>query len=132
MGIHALTRFRASNIGVRSTWRSRTTGNLVSGSSVTGPSPSVSISAAHDCRGFPFTSMVHEPHTSSRHEASQWTGVVRSPCFVTGCLRISIRHEITFMLGCHGNENSSQRERLVGESCRLMRSSIVWRAIRVS
>jgi hypothetical protein len=92
------------------------TGNLVSGSSVTTPSPIPSTSAVHDCRGLPFTSMVHEPHTSSRHDDSHVTGVVLTPCLVTGFLRISMRHEITFMLGCHGRENSSQREVLVGES----------------
>src|SRR6185369_10433235 len=50
IGIHALTRFSASNIGERSTCRSRTTGNLLSGSSTIGPGASVSTSAVHDCR----------------------------------------------------------------------------------
>ena len=48
---------------------------------------------------------------------------------VTGCLRISIKHEITFMFGSQGSENSSQRDDPVGESCRLILSSIVCRAM---
>jgi hypothetical protein len=36
------------------------------------------------------------------------------------------------MLGNHGSENSSQRGDAVGESCRLIFSSIVWRAIGIS
>src|SRR5882672_1862494 len=120
MGIHAFTRFNASNIGERSTCRSRTTGNLVRGSSATVPVPRESISVEHDWRGLPFTSMVHEPQTSSRQDDSQWTGVVVCPCLVTGCFRISIRHEITFRFGSQGSENSSQRDELVGESCRLI------------
>src|SRR6267143_6608268 len=70
MGIHARTRFKASNIFCRSTERSRTRGNFFIGCSVTGCS-SRSIRAEQACRTLPLTFMVQEPQTSSRQARSE-------------------------------------------------------------
>ncbi len=64
--------------------------------------------ALHDCRTRPLTSIVHEPHTSSRQTHSQTTGVTRSPPSVTGRFWISMSALMTFMCGCQGSENSCQ------------------------
>lgn len=98
MGTQARTRFRASNMRIRSTIRSRTRGNLVMGSSTTGCS-SWSIRALQAWRTFPLMIMVQAPHTSSRQLASQTTGLTFAPCTVTGWRRTSISAEITFMRG---------------------------------
>jgi len=107
---------------------------LLIGSSVT-TSPSFgaysSINAEHDCRTDPFTSIVHEPHTSSRHPASYETGVVFSPLTVTGFAAIHWRQEITFALPLPseedwtGTSNSSHVEGLPRPSHRLMRKRTV-------
>ncbi len=74
MGTQALTFFSDSNIRCRSTIRSRTSGNLVIGSRVTGCS-SWSMSAVQAWRTLPFITMLQAPHTSSRQLQSQTTGV---------------------------------------------------------
>ena len=86
MGTHALTVRNASNIFCRSTWRSRTSGNFVSGSSTIG-CVSWSIRAAQACRGTPLTSIVHAPQTSSMQLESQTTGFTFCPRALTGCSR---------------------------------------------
>jgi hypothetical protein len=97
-GTQAFTFSRASNIFWRSTWRSRTTGNFVSGSSRIGCSSS-SISAAQACRGTPLTSMLHAPHTSSMQLDSQTTGLTRRPSTVSGCWRRYMSAETTLWPG---------------------------------
>ena len=64
-GTHAFTLFRFSKSTLRSTARSRTTGNLENGSIVIGCSR-LSTSAEHAMRALPLISMAHEPQTSSR------------------------------------------------------------------
>jgi len=64
-GTHALTFFRFSKITLRSTARSRTTGNFDNGSSLIGCSR-WSMSAEQAILALPLISMAQEPHTSSR------------------------------------------------------------------
>src|SRR5581483_4603984 len=64
-GTQALTRFRFSNSTLRSTARSRTTGNLLKGSMRMGCS-NLSTSAEHAICALPLMSMAHDPQTSSR------------------------------------------------------------------
>src|SRR5215213_5286158 len=101
IGTHALARLRSTN-------RSRTSGNLVIGSSVIGCS-SLSTKAEHDCRVLPLISIVQAPHTSSRQPLSHTGGVVCRPSVVTGRAAIHCRHEMTFMFGRCGTANSSHR-----------------------
>ena len=101
MGIHACTRFRASNMRLRSTIRSRTTGNFASGSSVIG-CVSLSTSDVQPIAGRPFTDIAHEPHTSSRQLISQAGAGTRVPSVVTGFVRTSMSAESTLCCGFHG------------------------------
>src|SRR4051794_27589580 len=105
----------------RLTTRSRTSGNFVIGASVIG-SPFgeiLSMSAEHACRTLPFTSIVHDPQTSSRQLASHTTGATALPLASTGFFWISINALMTFICGCQSMSNSSQRLVLVlpGASC---------------
>src|SRR5262249_2776533 len=117
MGTHAFTRLRFSKSTLRSTVRSRMTGNFDRGSSRTGCS-SLSIKAEHAIRALPFMSMAHEPHTSSKQFDSYVIGVVGLPSRVTGLAAISMREEITFIPGLKESSNSSQRDLSLGEACR--------------
>ena len=65
MGTQALTAFRFSKSTERSTWRSRTSGNLLSGSILTGCSR-LSISAEQAMRALPLMRMAQEPQISSK------------------------------------------------------------------
>src|SRR6202034_1269773 len=65
IGTQALTVFKFSKSTLRSTARSRTTGNLENGSRRIGCSR-LSINAEHAMRARPLINMAHEPHTSSR------------------------------------------------------------------
>src|SRR6267143_7017038 len=121
MGIHARTRFKASNIFCRSTERSRTRGNFFIGCSVMGCS-SLSIRAEQACRTLPLTFMVQEPQTSSRQAWSQTGGGTRLPAVVTGLRWISIRTEMTFAFLVYGTANSSQCLGASGPSRRSMRT----------
>ena len=98
MSIHAWTFFSAWNSASRSTFKSRTRGNLLNGSSRMGCFRS-SMSAEQAWRGVPLIIMLQAPHTSSRHTLSHTTGVVGSPLAFTGFLRISISAETTFICG---------------------------------
>src|SRR5207253_9018433 len=93
---HAVTRLRSSNNRERSTDRSRTTGNLVSGSSVIGlrSGDTFSISVEHACRVRPLINMVHAPHTSSKHPLSHTGVVVGLPSVVVGWAAMYWRAEI--------------------------------------
>src|SRR5678816_4626370 len=124
IGIQPLIRIRSLNMRPRSTDRSRTTGNLLIGSSVIG-CVRRSTSAEQDCRTLPLTSIVQAPQTSSRQCASQATGVVFLPSAVTGFRWISMRQKITFMPGTWGRLNSSQRAGVPGASCRRTRTRTV-------
>src|SRR6185295_2839097 len=124
IGIHPLMRFSASNMRLRSTIRSRSTRNFDIGSSVIGRS-SLSTSAVQPMRALPFTSMAHEPQTSSRQLASQAGAGTRSPSIVTGFLRTSMSAEMTLCCGAHGKRNVCQYDRASGPSWRRTRSSIV-------
>ena len=70
----------------RSTQRSRTTGNLLIGSSEMVPSSwmMLAMSAEQLWRTRPLMTMVHEPQTSSRQPLSHATGVVEAPATVFG------------------------------------------------
>ena len=83
MSIHALTFFRFSNMRLRLTCKSRTTGNFDIGSREMGCFR-LSTSAVQACRTFPLMIIVHEPHTSSRQFESQVTGLTISPFRVVG------------------------------------------------
>src|SRR4051794_9010936 len=87
------------------------TGNLVIGSSVIGSlgSPRRSTSAEHDCRVRPLMTIVQAPHTSSKHPLSHTGGVVCLPSVVVGWAAMYWRHEMMFMFGRWGTENSSHR-----------------------
>src|ERR1700739_1900110 len=98
MGTQALTALRFSKITLRSVARSRTTGNLENGSSLTGCSR-LSIRAEQAIRARPLMSMAQEPQTSSRQLESYVMGVVALPARVTGLAAMSMRQEITFMPG---------------------------------
>src|SRR5580700_2386154 len=119
IGTQAFTALRFSKITLRSTARSRTTGNLENGSSRRG-SARWSISAEQARRALPLISMAHEPQTSSRQFESYVIGVVAFPSRVAGSAAISISAEITFMFGRWGSENSSQYDLEVGVAWRLI------------
>src|SRR5271165_2718161 len=106
MGTQALTAFRFSNSTLRSTARSRTTGNFESGSRRIGFSR-LSTKVEQAMRARPLISMAQEPQTSSRQLESYVIGVVGLPSPVTGLRAISIIEEITFMPGCQASSNSS-------------------------
>ena len=65
MGTQAWTRFRFSKRTERSTWRSRTSGNLESGSTLMGCSR-LSTSEEQAMRALPLMRMAHDPQISSR------------------------------------------------------------------
>src|SRR5688500_14757885 len=96
----------------RSTYRSRITGNLLIGSSVIGDrsGETFSTSALHAWRTLPLISIVHAPHTSSRHALSQTGVVVCLPAAVTGWAATHWSTEITFMFARTGTANSSTYE----------------------
>src|SRR6266404_9012725 len=100
-GTQALTFFRFSKSTLRSTERSRTSGNFDSGSSLMGWSY-LSSRAEQAMRALPLISMAQEPQTSSRQFESYVTGVVFLPSRVTGLAAISINAEVTFMPGWFG------------------------------
>jgi hypothetical protein len=60
---------------------------------------SLSISAAQAWRGTPLMTMEQAPQTSSRQLDSQTTGLTVLPALLTGLTWISMRQEMTFMLG---------------------------------
>src|SRR6266478_491183 len=117
IGIQAFTRFRLSNMNWRSTARSRTSGNLLSGSMRIGRS-SESTSAEQAMRALPLMSIAQEPQISSRQFESYEIGVVFFPSLVTGFSAMSRRQMITFIEGRHFRENSSQRAASFGPACR--------------
>src|SRR5712672_2351008 len=119
MGIHALTRFKLSNMNCRSTARSRTTGNFDIGSSRIGCS-NLSTNAEQAMRALPLMSIAHEPQTSSRQLESYETGVVFLPSRVTGFPAMSRKQMIAFIAGRQFNANSSQ----YGAPC-----GLTWRLI---
>jgi hypothetical protein len=89
-------------------------GNFVIGAIVI-VSPSgltLSTSAEHAWRTLPLTSIVQAPQTSSRQHESQTTGATFLPSAVTGAFWISMSALMTFICGCHGTANSSQRREL--------------------
>jgi hypothetical protein len=57
------------------------------------------MSALHDWRTLPLMSIVHEPHTSSRHTHSQTTGGTVAPSTVFGAFCTSMSALITFICG---------------------------------
>src|SRR5690242_5033717 len=65
--------------------------------------------------------IVHAPHTSSRQPLSQTGVVVCLPSVVTGFAAMYCKHEMMFICGRRGTENSSHRAGLSGPSCRRMR-----------
>ena len=131
MSIQAWVFFKASNKRVLSTFKSRTRGNLVSGSKPMGCLRS-SIRAEQAWRGVPLMIMVQAPQTSSRHTLSQTTGVVGLPWAFTGFFLISIRADTTFICGWWATLNSSQCGFALGPSCRLtMRRIGSWPAVSV-
>src|SRR5512135_3448403 len=97
-GIQACTFLKLTNRELRSTTRSRTTGNFVNGSMTTGSfRPSTRV--LHACLGMPLMVIAHAPQTSSRQEHSHATGVVFLPSLVTGFFCMSIRAMMTFIPG---------------------------------
>ena len=114
MGTHALSLTRFLNMRLRSTKRSRTTGNLDMGSSVmTSSWPHslwmLSTSAEHAWRTVPLMIMVQAPQISSRQLQSQTTGVMLSlPEAFAGSAAISCSEEMMFMFGLYGIAYSSQ------------------------
>src|ERR1700733_10630050 len=131
IGTHAFTAFRFSKITLRSTARSRTTGNLENGSSFTGCSR-LSIRAEQAMRARPLMSIAQEPQTSSRQFESYVIGVVALPSRVTGLAAISMSEEITFMPGWWASSNSSQYGLEVGVFWRLIFSRTDLLAISLS
>src|SRR5450432_105054 len=104
IGTHALIFFRSLKSRLRSTHRSRTSGNLLIGSSVIGSpgAPSLSTSAEQDCRTRPLISIVQAPQTSSKQPLSQTGEVVDTPVVVVGLAAMYCRQEMTFMFGRQG------------------------------
>src|SRR5439155_24309320 len=76
-------------------------------------------------RTCPFTTIAHEPHTSSRQLASQTGAGTRSPDVVTGFVRTSISAESTLCCGFQGIVKLCQYGGAPGPSWRFTRSSIV-------
>src|ERR1700687_118200 len=128
MGIHALTRFKLSNMNCRSTARSRTMGNFDIGSSRIGCS-NLSTNAEQAMRALPLMSIAHEPQTVSRQLESYETGVVFLPSRVTGFPAMSRKQMIAFIAGRQVNANSSQYGAPCGLTCRLIFTMTCFSAI---
>src|ERR1039458_2211674 len=107
MGTQALTAFRFSKRTERSTWRSRTNGNLLSGSTLIGCS-TFATSVEQAILALPLMRIAQEPQISSRQLESYVTGVVARPLEVVGFIAISIKPEITFMPGRNSTSKVSQ------------------------
>src|SRR5450432_681644 len=129
-GTHAFTAFRFSKITLRSTAKSRTTGNLVSGSTRIGCS-SWSTRAEQAMRALLLMTMAHDPHTSSRQFASYVMGEVVTPAVVTGLVAISIRLEITFMPGFQRISKLSHCAGELGSAWRLILKTTVFGRVAV-
>ncbi len=105
MGTHAFSLMRLLNILLRSTKRSRTTGNFDIGSRVmTSSSPQsrwmLSTRPEHAWRTLPLMFIVHAPQISSRQLQSQATGVMFFlPEAFAGSAAISCRQEMIFIFG---------------------------------
>jgi hypothetical protein len=69
--------------------------------------------------------IVHAPHTSSKHPESHTGDVVFRPSVVVGCAAMYCNAEMMFMFGRCGILNSSHRDAFPGPSHRLIRIVIV-------
>src|ERR1039458_10194739 len=128
MGIQTLTAFKFSNKTDRSTCRSRTSGNLLSGSTRIGCSR-LSTSDEQAMRARPLMRIAQEPQISSRQFESYVIGVVLWPLAVTGLPAISIIAEMTFMPGRHSISKPSQTAGASGLAWRLISKDTVFFAI---
>src|ERR1035441_2222265 len=128
MGTQALTAFKFSNKTDRSTCRSRTSGNLLSGSTRMGCSR-LSTRAEQAMRALPLMRIAQEPQISSRQFESYVIGVVLWPPGVTGLAVTFIIGEMTFMPGRHSISKLSQMAGASGLPWRLISKDTVFVAI---